>query len=185
MHCCKVLQNLHQLFDWQYIEQIIGGDFAKFCGLLRIYELYKDQIFKIFFVYELPNLDCNKKSQSPPHSAARRKAKLDFSSRSCLLPGVARCMPVATERRARSAVRPYQMKTTILHHFDSFCLPLHRIYKPCVPQFEVRHSELANRDLVATDLASAARKIRFVIKALQRLTSQKHIQYSQKDAFGF
>ena len=25
---------------WQ-IWQIIGGDFAKFCGLLRIYELYK------------------------------------------------------------------------------------------------------------------------------------------------
>ena len=28
-----------QLFDWQYIGQIMGGDFAKFCGLLRIYEL--------------------------------------------------------------------------------------------------------------------------------------------------
>ena len=27
------------IFDWQYIGQIIGGDFAKFCGLLRIYEL--------------------------------------------------------------------------------------------------------------------------------------------------
>ena len=26
--------------DWQYIGQMIGGDFAKFCGLLRIYELY-------------------------------------------------------------------------------------------------------------------------------------------------
>jgi hypothetical protein len=34
------LQNLHQLFDWQYIGQTSGGDFAKFCGLLRIYELY-------------------------------------------------------------------------------------------------------------------------------------------------
>jgi hypothetical protein len=34
------LQNLHQLFDWQYIGQIIGGNFAKFCGLLRIFELY-------------------------------------------------------------------------------------------------------------------------------------------------
>ena len=32
----KILQNLHQLFDWQYIGQIIGGDFAKFCGVLRI-----------------------------------------------------------------------------------------------------------------------------------------------------
>ena len=29
----------NQLFDWQYIGQIIGGDFARFCGLLRIYEL--------------------------------------------------------------------------------------------------------------------------------------------------
>ena len=33
--------DLHQLFDWQYI---IGGDFAKFCGLLRIYELYNNNI---------------------------------------------------------------------------------------------------------------------------------------------
>ena len=36
----KILRNLHQIFDWHYIEQIFGGDFAKFCGLLRIYELY-------------------------------------------------------------------------------------------------------------------------------------------------
>ena len=36
----KILRNLHQIFDWQYIGQIIGGDFAKFCSLLRIYELY-------------------------------------------------------------------------------------------------------------------------------------------------
>ena len=35
----KTLRNLHQLFDWQYI-RIIGGDFAKFCDLLRIYKLY-------------------------------------------------------------------------------------------------------------------------------------------------
>ena len=35
----SILQNLRQLFDWQYIGQIIGGDFAKFYGLLRIYEL--------------------------------------------------------------------------------------------------------------------------------------------------
>ena len=39
----KILRNLHQLFDWQYIGQTaIGGDFAKFCGLLRIYELYEE-----------------------------------------------------------------------------------------------------------------------------------------------
>ena len=36
------MRNLHQLFDWQYIGQIISGDFTKFCGLLRIYELYID-----------------------------------------------------------------------------------------------------------------------------------------------
>ena len=40
----KILQNLHQLFDWQYIGQIIGEDFAKLCGLLRIYELLKVQL---------------------------------------------------------------------------------------------------------------------------------------------
>ena len=34
------MQNLHQLFEGQYIRQIIGGDFAKFCGLLTINELY-------------------------------------------------------------------------------------------------------------------------------------------------
>ena len=39
----KILRNLHQLFDWQYIVgQIIGGDFAKFCGLLRMYEFYQN-----------------------------------------------------------------------------------------------------------------------------------------------
>ena len=51
----KILQNLHQLFDWQYIEQIIGGDFAKFCGLLKIYEL-KPNIL-------LSKLICSKKGR--------------------------------------------------------------------------------------------------------------------------
>ena len=27
-------------FDWHYIGQIYGGDFAKFCGLLKVSELY-------------------------------------------------------------------------------------------------------------------------------------------------
>ena len=47
------MRNLHQLFDWQYIGQIIGEDFAKFCGLLRIYELYDEcfvnEAFKLVF----------------------------------------------------------------------------------------------------------------------------------------
>ena len=33
-------KNLQCIFDRYYIGQIYGGDFAKFCGLLRIYELY-------------------------------------------------------------------------------------------------------------------------------------------------
>ena len=37
----KILRNLHRRFDRYYIGQIYGGDFAKLCGLLRIYELYK------------------------------------------------------------------------------------------------------------------------------------------------
>ena len=32
--------NLHLTFDWHYIGQKKGEYFAKFCGLLRIYELY-------------------------------------------------------------------------------------------------------------------------------------------------
>ena len=37
----KILWNLHQLFALCTASQIIGRDFAKFCGLLRIYELYE------------------------------------------------------------------------------------------------------------------------------------------------
>ena len=36
----KILRNLHHLFVLCTASLIIGGDFAKFCGLLRIYELY-------------------------------------------------------------------------------------------------------------------------------------------------
>ena len=36
----KILQNLHIAFDWHYIGQKEGEDFAKFCGFLRIYERY-------------------------------------------------------------------------------------------------------------------------------------------------
>ena len=35
----KILRNLYQLFVLCTASQIIGGDFTKFCGLLRIYEL--------------------------------------------------------------------------------------------------------------------------------------------------
>ena len=36
----KILRNLHRRFDLCRASQIYGGDFVKFCGLLRIYELY-------------------------------------------------------------------------------------------------------------------------------------------------
>ena len=36
----KILLNLHQLFVLFTASQIIVGDFTKFCGLLRIYEVY-------------------------------------------------------------------------------------------------------------------------------------------------
>ena len=36
----KILRNFHLTFDSYDIGQKWGGDFAKFCGLLRIYELY-------------------------------------------------------------------------------------------------------------------------------------------------
>ena len=35
----KNLRNLHSRFDWHYIGKIYSGDFATFCGLLRITEL--------------------------------------------------------------------------------------------------------------------------------------------------
>ena len=34
------MRNLQHRFVWHYIGQIYGGDFTKFCSLLRIYELY-------------------------------------------------------------------------------------------------------------------------------------------------
>ena len=36
------MQNLHLIFDYSTYSQKLGEDFAKFCGLLRIYELYKN-----------------------------------------------------------------------------------------------------------------------------------------------
>ena len=39
----KFLQNHHLRFVLCSKHQIYGGDFAKFCGLLRIYELYLEE----------------------------------------------------------------------------------------------------------------------------------------------
>ena len=40
----KILRNLHRRFVLCGASQIYGGDFAKFCNLLRIYELYQAQV---------------------------------------------------------------------------------------------------------------------------------------------
>ena len=48
------MQNLHLTFDCMYCSQQQGEDFAKFCGLLRIYELYYFYLtFKIFSMYNI------------------------------------------------------------------------------------------------------------------------------------
>ena len=60
---------LFLLLSGQYIEQIIGGDFANFCGLLRIYvELY------ILFLKEVLNYKVKFPILSKPYSGM----KLDF-----------------------------------------------------------------------------------------------------------
>ena len=63
----KILRNLHQLFDWQYIGQIIGGVFAKLCGLLRIYELWNFSmgLLKKCFAKKLPFLSCQHAKINP------------------------------------------------------------------------------------------------------------------------
>ena len=44
------MRNLHCRFDWHYIGQIYVGDFATFCGLLRMYELYIHIMYLIYLV---------------------------------------------------------------------------------------------------------------------------------------
>ena len=39
----KIWRNLHLTFDWHYLGQMEGEEFAKFCGLLGIYELYEEK----------------------------------------------------------------------------------------------------------------------------------------------
>ena len=44
----KILRNLPLTFDCIYCSQKLGEDFANFCGLLRLYELYIHINFKIY-----------------------------------------------------------------------------------------------------------------------------------------
>ena len=49
----QILQSLHRRFVLCGASQIYGGDFAKFCGLLRIYELYISGHFRNFLEHIL------------------------------------------------------------------------------------------------------------------------------------
>ena len=64
------MQNLHRRFDRYYIGQIYGGDFAKFCGLLRICELY-------LFILNLINNDL-------PLPGVEPRTKVDFVEKVCV-----------------------------------------------------------------------------------------------------
>ena len=57
------MQNRPFTFDWHYIKQKLGEDFAKFCGLLRIYELYYyDTSGRLVFVRFLEEIEDTKKT---------------------------------------------------------------------------------------------------------------------------
>ena len=45
---------LLRLYELYYIGQIYGGDFAKICGLLRIYELYNSNFHTTNYLLNLP-----------------------------------------------------------------------------------------------------------------------------------
>ena len=50
----KILRNLHRRFVLFSNGQMYDGDFAKFCGLLRIYELYYTEMCAKIFVWFNP-----------------------------------------------------------------------------------------------------------------------------------
>ena len=54
----KILWNLHHTFYWHYIGQIYGGNFSKFCGLLRIYDLHLyDLLTEIRWYFDTGNVE--------------------------------------------------------------------------------------------------------------------------------
>ena len=73
----KILQNLHLTFSLCSVSQKLAEDFAKFCGLLRIYEFFKKG-FKIEVKKKYFSKKCapkflffNEKNQKDSHSMAR------------------------------------------------------------------------------------------------------------------
>ena len=123
------MRNLHHRFDRYYIGQIYGGDFAKMCGLLRIYELYDtillfllSDLLLFFFpasnflkvsydnakacaVVETtdvsPNLiDVDQKNRQIPTENARNKNIYDSNSKQINLPGLSIDSPYHSEDSA-------------------------------------------------------------------------------------
>ena len=72
----KILRNLHLTFDCSTYSQNLGEDFAKFCGLLRIYELY----FLMFNNFGNPFLKLNViKERSQIKTQGGNELHKDFS----------------------------------------------------------------------------------------------------------
>ena len=69
------MRNLHQLFVLCTASQIIGGDFAKFCGLLRIYELYREVVLGELRIDTDP--DCTNNGRSCAPRKITREIKTD------------------------------------------------------------------------------------------------------------
>ena len=72
----KILQNLHLTFDCVYCSQMKGGDFAKFCGLLRIYELYLQSTLQDWATVSCVMTFCPKVSQKWATLATLHKLSL-------------------------------------------------------------------------------------------------------------
>ena len=57
----KILRNLHLTFVCMYCRQRKGGGFAKFCGLLRIYELQWTYHYQIWMIWSSDHQNQQKK----------------------------------------------------------------------------------------------------------------------------
>ena len=66
------MRNLHLTFDCMHCSQKLGEDFAKLCGLLRIYELYSKTIM-IYRVSHLRNHARNHFNITPNDSLMTKK----------------------------------------------------------------------------------------------------------------
>ena len=59
----KILRNLHLTFDCMYGSQKLDEDFAKFCGLLGMYELYLAKYLKLRSIWNCLSIICLKEER--------------------------------------------------------------------------------------------------------------------------